>query len=195
MSETQAIDWESRYRDGATGWERHGLNPAFLAWRESGVLAPCRVLVPGSGRSLEPVALAEAGFEVTVVDGAPSAVAIQRSHFERLKLPARAEQADLFEWEPDAPFDAIYDQTCLCALPPGLWPSYALRLHRWLRRNGQLFVLFMQTDRPAGPPFNCDLGAMRRLFGPPGWAWPETMPDRVDHPSGLIEQPVVLRRI
>ena len=36
MSETQAIDWESRYRDGATGWERHGLNPAFLAWREYG---------------------------------------------------------------------------------------------------------------------------------------------------------------
>ena len=36
MSETQAIDWESRYRDGATGWERHGLNPAFLAWRDAG---------------------------------------------------------------------------------------------------------------------------------------------------------------
>jgi hypothetical protein len=25
MSETQAIDWESRYRDGTTGWDRHGL--------------------------------------------------------------------------------------------------------------------------------------------------------------------------
>ena len=111
MSETQAIDWESRYREGTAGWERHGLNPAFLAWRERGTLAPCRILVPGGGRSLEPLALAEAGFDVTVVDAAPSAIAIQRAHFERLKLPARAVQADLFAWDPDEPFDAIYGLT------------------------------------------------------------------------------------
>ena len=96
MSESQVIDWESRYRDGATGWERHSLNPAFLAWRDAGLLAPCRILIPGGGRSLEPLALAEAGFDVTVVDAAPSAIAAQRAHFERLKLPARAEKADLF---------------------------------------------------------------------------------------------------
>ena len=123
MSETQAIDWESRYRDGAAGWERHGLNPAFLAWRELGVLAPCRILIPGGGRSLEPLALAEAGFDVTVVDAAPSAVASQRAHFERLKVRARTEQADLFAWDPDAAFDVVYDQTCLCALPPACGPT------------------------------------------------------------------------
>src|SRR6478736_685143 len=100
MSETQAIDWESRYRDKTAGWERHGINPAFLAWRDSGALAPCRILIPGGGRSL--------------------------------KLRAQVEQADLFAWDPVSPFDAVYDQTCLCALPPGLWPSYARRLHRWL---------------------------------------------------------------
>jgi methyl halide transferase len=195
MSETQAIDWEGRYREGTTGWERHGLNPAFLAWRDAGVLTPCRILVPGAGRSLEPVALAEAGFDVTVVDGAPSAVAIQRAHFERLKLSARAEREDLFAWSPDAPFDAIYDQTCLCALPPGLWPSYVRHLHQWLRPNGMLFILFMQSDRPSGPPFHCDVRAMRHLFGPPGWVWPETLPETVTHPSGLAEQPAILRRV
>jgi hypothetical protein len=195
VSETQAIDWESRYRDGTAGWERHGLNPAFLAWRDAGTLAPCRILVPGGGRSLEPLALAEAGFEVTVVDAAPSAVAMQRAHFARLKLAARAEQADLFAWDPDVPFDAVYDQTCLCALPPGLWPTYTRRLHRWLRRDGALFIMFMQSDRPNGPPFHCDIGAMRRLFGPPAWSWPEVMPTRVEHPSGLTEQPAVLRRV
>jgi methyl halide transferase len=195
MSETQAIDWESRYRDGTSGWERHGLNPAFLAWRNRGTLAPCRILIPGGGRSLEPMALAEAGFDVTVVDAAPSAVAMQRAHFERLKLPARAEQADLFAWDPDAPFDVIYDQTCLCALPPGLWPSYARRLHRWLRPDGSLFILFMQSDRPSGPPFHCDLNAMRHLFGAPGWRWADALPDPIEHPSGLTEQPAILRRV
>src|SRR5215469_11670738 len=100
MSESQAIDWESRYRDGVTGWERHGLNPAFLAWRESGALTPCRVLVPGAGRSLEPIALAEAGFDVTIVDAAPSAVAAQRARVARLQLSAKVEEADLFAWDP-----------------------------------------------------------------------------------------------
>jgi hypothetical protein len=195
MSETQAIDWEGRYREGTAGWERHGLNPAFLAWREAGLLTPCRILIPGAGRSLEPVALAEAGFDVTVVDGAPSAVAMQRAHFERLKLPARAEVEDLFAWAPDAPFDAIYDQTCLCALPPGLWPGYVRRLHQWLRPNSTLFILFMQSDRPSGPPFHCDMRAMRHLFGPPGWVWPSALPETVTHPSGLAEQPAVLRRV
>lgn len=195
MSETQAIDWEGRYREGTAGWERRGLNPAFLAWREAGALAPCRILVPGGGRSLEPLALAEAGFDVTVVDAAPSAIAMQRAHFERLKVPARAVQADLFAWDPDSPLDAIYDQTCLCALPPGLWPSYVVRLHRWLRPNGSLFILFMQSDRPSGPPFHCDISAMRRLFSLPAWAWPEAVTGLVRHPSGLTEQPVVLRRL
>jgi len=194
MSETQAIDWEGRYRGGATGWERHGLNPSFLAWRESGELAPCRIFVPGGGRSLEPLALAEAGFSVTVVDVAASAVAMQRARLERLNLPARVEQADLFAWEPDAPFDAIYDQTCLCALPPALWPNYARRLHRWLRPVGALFILFMQTADGSGPPFHCDLDAMRRLFAPPDWQWPDTLPDMMPHPMGKSEQPAVLRR-
>lgn len=195
MSETQAVDWESRYRHGAIGWERRGLNPAFLAWRESGALTPCRILVPGAGRSLEPLALAESGFDVTVVDAAPTAVATQRARLDRIKLAARVEQADLFAWDPDAPFDTVYDQTCLCALPPGLWPSYVHRLHRWLRPDGTLFILFMQNHRQNGPPFHCDLGAMRRLFAAPAWTWPETLPQRIEHPSGLAEQPAVLRRV
>ena len=195
MSETQAIDWESRYREGTAGWERRGLNPAFLAWREAASLVPCRILVPGGGRSLEPLALAEAGFDVTVVDAAPSAVASQRAHFKRLNLQARVEQSDLFAWDPNEPFDAIYDQTCLCALPPGLWPSYARRLHRWLRADGMLFILFMQSDRPGGPPFHCDVDAMRHLFAPPAWAWPGALSNRVEHPSGLTEQPALLRRV
>jgi methyl halide transferase len=195
MSETQVIDWESRYREGTAGWERHGLNPAFLAWRDGGALMPCRILVPGGGRSLEPLALAEAGFDVTVVDAAPSAVAMQRAYFERLKVPARIEQGDLFAWDPDDPFDAVYDQACLCALPPALWPNYTRRLHRWLRPRGVLFILFMQTNGTSGPPFHCDMNAMRRLFVTPAWTWPEYLPERVEHPSGRgSEQPAILRR-
>lgn len=194
MQPTQAIDWEARYRDGATGWERPGPNPALVAWLDSGTLAPCRILVPGAGRSPEPLLLAEAGFAVTVVDAAETPVAVQRARLERLHVPARVEQADLLSWQPDQPFDAIYDQTCLCALPPAIWPGYVARLHRWLQPGGRLFMLFMQTGTAGGPPFHCDLPSMQRLFAEPAWAWQRPLPPRVEHASGRAEQPAVLRK-
>ncbi|HEY6431217.1 MAG TPA: methyltransferase domain-containing protein [Acetobacteraceae bacterium] len=191
MSGTQAIDWESRYQAGTTRWERPSLNPAFLAWRADGILAPCRILVPGAGRSAEPLALAEAGFDVTVLDVSPTAVDVQRS---RLPPTAQAIQADLFTWTPDRPFDAIYDQTCLCALPPPLLADYERRLADWLRPRGELFVLFMQTGQPGGPPFDCPLPDMRALFAPERWEWPEWLPGLVHHPSLRDEQPAILIR-
>jgi len=193
MDATQAIDWESRYRDGATGWERPGPNPAMQAWLEAGDLSPCNILVPGAGRSVEPLVLAEAGFAVTVVDAAPSAVAVQRARLERLHVRARVEQVDLFDWHPDIRFDAVYDQTCLCALPRSIWPEYVTRLHKWLQPGGRLFILFMQTGSEGGPPFHCDMTEMRRLFPPAVWDWSEPLPPRVEHPSGRAEQPAVLR--
>lgn len=191
MSETQAIDWEARYQAGTTGWERPSLNPAFLAWRADGTLAPCRILVPGAGRSSEPLALAEAGFDVTTLDVSPTAVQAQRS---RLPPTARVIEADLFAWTPDVPFDAIYDQTCLCALPPPRLTGYERRLVDWLRLGGRLFVLFMQTGQPGGPPFDCPVADMRRLFAPERWRWPGVLPELVRHPSRRDEQPAVLIR-
>ncbi len=188
---TQVFDWERRYRDGTTPWESAALNAAFVAWRADGTLAPCRILFPGAGRSLEPAALAAAGFDVTVVDVAASAVAVQRA---RLGARGRAIAADLLEWQAGAPFDAIYDQTCLCALPPAIWPAYAARLAEWLRPGGQFFVLLMQTGHEGGPPFDCPLPAMRALFDDTHWRWPATLPAPVPHGLGYLEQPAVLQR-
>jgi len=39
-------------------------------------------------------------------------------------------------------FDAIYEQTCLCALYPDRWRQYADQLHRWLAPGGRLYALF-----------------------------------------------------
>jgi SAM-dependent methyltransferase len=192
---TQAVDWEARFREGTTRWERPALHPAFVDWQEAGVLTPCRILVPGAGRSAEPAALAEAGFSVTVVDAAPSAVATQRARLERLHMTTHVELADLFAWDAPAPFDAVYDQTCLCALPPDLLPRYVTRLREWLRPGGSLFILFMRTGKDGGPPFDCDLPAMRALFDVARWGWPEALPELVSHPSGVgVEQPAVLLR-
>lgn len=180
--------WESRFQDGRTPWERGTINPAFTAWCQSGALSPCRILVPGAGRSPEPTALLHQGFDVIALDLAESAVADQAS-----RLGAdRVVQADVTAWMPDAPFDAVYDQTCLCALPPDLWAAYAAQLHRWLRPGGRLFVLFMQTGRKGGPPFDCPIPAMKMLFA--GWEWPDALAEGIPHGLGTIEQPAVLIR-
>ena len=183
--------WDERYRAGRTAWERGGLHPAFLAWREAGALRPCRILVPGAGRSPEPQALAESGFDVTAVDAAPSAAAAQR---ERLGA-AHVVQADLLAWNPPTPFDAIYDQTCLCALPPSDRAAYEACLRRWLRPGGTLFALFMMTGREGGPPFDCPPAEMRALFPADRWAWPADMPPPVPHSIGYLEQPAALGRL
>ncbi len=188
---TQVFDWERRYRDGATPWESAALNPAFLAWRAEGTLAPCRILFPGAGRSLEPAALASAGFDVTVVDVAASANAVQQA---RLGTRGRAITADLLEWQTDRPFDAIYEQTCLCALPPAIWPAYAARLAAWLRPGGRLFALLLQRGCEGGPPFDCSIPAMRVLFDRTHWTWPETLPAPVPNALGYLDQPAVLLR-
>jgi methyl halide transferase len=190
---TLSADWESRFRAERTPWERPTLNPAFVAWRAAGTLAPCRVLLPGAGRSGEPLALARDGFDVTIVDSAPSALAVQRVRMQAAGLAADIHEADLLEWSPSAVFDAVYDQTCLCALPPAIWAAYVARLHSWLRPGGALFILFMQTGKEGGPPFDCPPDAMRALFGA-GWSWPDTLPPVVPHSLAEGEIPVVLRR-
>lgn len=192
VTDDPAREWEARYQEGRTGWERGRPNPAFLAWRSDGTLAPCRILVPGAGRSPEPAMLAEAGFDVTVLDAAESAVAFQTA---ALGERGRVVRTDLFAWAPDRPFDAIYDQTCLCALPPETWASYEARLRAWLRPGGRYFALFMQSRREGGPPWNCPVPAMRALFPQARWNWPVTLPALVPHSPDLGEQPAILERL
>ena len=189
-----AADWEARFQAERTPWERPTLNPAFTRWRQSGALAPCRILLPGAGRSGEPLALALAGFDVTVVDCAPTAVAVQRARMAAAAVTAEIVEADLLAWSPERPFDAVYDQTCLCALPPDALGDYAARLHQWLRPGGRLFVLLMQTGEPGGPPFDCPPDAMRTLFGA-GWNWPDRLGDAIASFERYREIPVTLQRL
>ncbi|MDE2199009.1 MAG: methyltransferase domain-containing protein [Rhodospirillales bacterium] len=189
---SQALDWEERYQTNATGWQRAGLGPAFTPWLADGTLRPGRILLPGAGRSHEPRALAEAGFDVTVVDVAPSAVAYQAEHLAPFR--GRAIAADLFAWTPPGPFDAIYEQTCLCALPPAMWEAYAARLAGWLRPGGVLAVLFVQTGREGGPPFHCAVPRMRELFPASLWIWPAALQEEVAPSAELREQPAALIR-
>jgi SAM-dependent methyltransferase len=187
-------DWESRYRTGATGWDRGGVSPALAGWLARDELPQGRVLVPGCGHGYEVLALAEAGHYVTAVDIAAPAVMSLMGQLTDAGLHAKVIQADLLNWTPAEPFDAIYEQTCLCALHPEQWQAYAERLAGWLVPGGKLFALFMQTGRVGGPPYHCEMADMRELFPDSLWIWPEQSSTEVAHPNGLHELAHVLIR-
>lgn len=187
---TQA-GWQSRYDTGKTGWDRGQINPMLAAWLARGILKPCRILVPGCGRGHEVLELASRGFDVTGIDFAPSAVAHVRGELLERGLTAEIFEGDLFAFDPPSRFDAVYEQTCLCALDPENWSRYEARLHGWLRGGGRLAALFMQSGKADGPPFHCDVTEMRRLFDGTRWAW-RGEPERVEHPAGLEEMGVIL---
>ena len=193
--------WEQRFVAHDTPWDRGGPNPQLDAWLRDRVLAPCRILVPGCGAGHEVLALARAGFAVTGLDYSPAALALVREKLRAAGAAASLIEADALCWQPPDRFDAIYEQTCLCALHPDHWRSYADQVAAWLRPGGRLFALFMQAPRAGasdgcieGPPYHCDVNAMRSLFAAPRWIWPAPPYPRVPHPVGYTELAVVLER-
>ena len=199
--------WEEKYRARSIPWDRGAANPALLGWIEDGAFrresddSPPganhieRVLIPGCGRGHEALELARRDYQVTALDIAPTALAHLAAELHAAGVDAECVCADALTWQPAQPFDAIYEQTCLCAIDPAHWATYERQLFGWLRPGGTLFALFMQTDRPGGPPFHCALPDMRALFSEQRWQWPASEPGRVGHPNSLLELAVVLTRL
>ncbi len=194
MDAEKSRAWDEKYHTGTPGWDRGSVSPALLHWLSAGMLTPCRILIPGCGHGHEVVELARRGFAVCAVDIAPTPLARLDRRLGEEGLEAQLIQADVLHWQSAAPFDAIYEQTCLCALPPQEWPAYEAQLHGWLRPGGRLFALFMQTGRPGGPPWHCELGEMRALFPAERWHWVEPPQREIPHPNGLFEYAAVLER-
>jgi SAM-dependent methyltransferase len=193
--------WDQRFSEGNTPWDRGETSPQLHAWLKAGALAPCRVLIPGCGAGYEAATLAAAGFEVTALDYSPEAIARTRKRLDEAGLKASVIEADALAWQSAQPFDAIYEQTCLCALYPDHWRAYADQLHRWLKPRGKLLALFVQWLRPGaaegrieGPPYHCDINAMRALLPDPLWSWPKPPYPRTSHPRGLAELAAILER-
>lgn len=186
--------WDVRYQHAVTPWDRGQTSPALTGWLQERTLQPCRILVPGCGRGYEVIELARRGFDVVALDISAEAVRHVQHKLSESGLEAELIQADLFDWAPDHAFDAVYEQTCLCALLPEQMAAYALRLADWIRPEGDLFALFMQTGKSGGPPFHCDIEHMRQLFPTVMWRWPTEPLLEIPHPSGVHELGAVLRR-
>ncbi len=189
------MDWEARFRADDAPWERPGVHPALTDWAKAGAFsAGERMLVPGCGRGREPEAFARLGLAVTGIDMAPSAIGWQRDHFEQAGLAGQFVTADALAFRPDAPFDAVWEQTFLCAIHPRLRLNWEAMVHASLKPGASLFALFMQKNEPGGPPYGCDLDAMRALLPETRWIWPDGALTAYPHP-GLGEKAELAARL
>ena len=183
--------WKERFATGTTPWNRGAPNPLLEAWIADGTLAPgSMIVVPGCGHGWEVAALSRAGMAVVGIDFAPNALDHCRQVLARDGITARLIDADVLHWQPEAPVDAVFEQTCLCALYPDFWQRYAAQLHAWLKPGGKLLALFLQALRPEsahgfidGPPYHCDINGMRALFPATQWEWPKPPYPQVENPA------------
>ena len=121
-----------------------------MQWIASGELTSGRMAVPGCGNGYEVVNLAKRGFDITAIYFAAQPVQNLRKQLLGFEATTRVVQKNIFEFERSKPFDAVYEQTCFCAITPALRSKYERAVGNWLRVGGQLFILFMQLEnKPA----------------------------------------------
>lgn len=191
MAGPTAEFWQQRFEKNETGWDRGSPSPQLLAWLDSGELQPCRIAVPGCGAGWEVAELVKRGFDVTGLDYTAAAVEKTRALLTAHGLQAEVIQEDVLTYQPERKFDAVYEQTCLCAIHPEHWVAYSQQLRHWLKPQGGLWMMFMQMIRPSaseegvihGPPYHCDINAMRALLAERDWVWPKPPYVKVEHPN------------
>lgn len=65
-------------------------------------------------------------------------------------------------------FDAVFEHTCFCAIPPDRRPDYARAVSTALKPGGLFLAIFYRnpSDRgEPGPPFGCTMNEVDALFG------------------------------
>lgn len=151
------MTWEEHWQNADTPWDLGGSPPALTEALRSGLLptpAGSRALVPGCGSGWDVFTLAEAGFNTTGLEIAPTAAAKVNAAIEERGLPnARCDVADFFSWEPE-PFDLMWDYTFCCAIDPEQRPAWAKQVAAIIRPGGILAALLFPQQRitPEGAP-------------------------------------------
>lgn len=158
-------DWEERYREGDTPWNRGAASPGLVDFLKS---EPVRgeVLVPGCGLGFDVRALAATADRVVGLDLAPSAVKQAR----RIGAVGGEEyvQGDLFELPAKlrGAFDWVFEHTCFCAIDLDRRSDYVAGVTLALKPGGKLLgVFYLDPGVEEGPPFGTTRAELDALFG------------------------------
>jgi len=158
-------NWESRYQTGDMPWEKGAPSPGLVDFLAAHPALPRgAVCVPGCGTGHDVRAWAAAGFDVTGLDLAPSAIRLARERTAAAGLHAAFAQADFLHDPPPRPFDWLFEHTLFCAIDPADRALYVDAAIRWLKPGGNyLAVNYLIPDKD-GPPFGTDRAELLDRF-------------------------------
>ena len=120
-------------------WHREEPAP-LLADTVLGMPAGARVLDVGCGAGVFAVWMSGNGMQVTGIDMMPEAIDMARERARTNEVEVTWLYGDLFAFEPDQPFDLVFDSGCLHSLVGGDPKRYKGQLLAWMKRDG-CFVL------------------------------------------------------
>lgn len=150
MDSSEATFWEQRYLAKDTPWDMAGTPTPLKTYLQTPPPS-ATVLIPGCGTGYEVRTFHEAGWQPQAIDFAAAAVVRAKEFLG--PLGERVTEADFFNSPDLGPFDFVYENTFLCALPPDRRRGYARRVHALLRPRGSLIGLFYYGTDTDGPPF------------------------------------------
>lgn len=165
--------WDQRYRDGQTPWDKGRPAPPLLEWidRNPGAIGG-RVLVPGSGLGHDVRAIAGLPGVAEAVGLDLSPVAVERANAFPRAGSERHRVGDLFDLPAGdrGAYDWIWEHTCFCAIDPSLREAYVGAVHGALKPGGVFLAVFYldpydDEHQPGdGPPHGSSLEELEARF-------------------------------
>ena len=166
-------DWDQRYRQGNTPWDKGRASPALIYWLKN---YPGRILghilIPGCGTGHDVRAIADAEPTSSPLGIDISSTAIATCLQNKVHDNEQYEQTDLFQLSRKfhAAFDWVWEHTCYCAIDPSKRPQYVSAIASALKPGGiflGIFYLNPEVDATTpndGPPHGTSIEDVKSLF-------------------------------
>ena len=178
--------WENLYRTKDMHWDKGAPSPGlvdFLAAHPG--LPRGTVCVPGCGTGHDVRAFAQAGFDASGFDIAPSAILLAGEKAKTAGLRATFHLADFLRDEPPRQFDWLFEHTLFCAIEPGERDDYVHAVLRWLKPDGQYLAVNYLISNKDGPPFGTTRDELWQRFSPHFELVEEWVPRSYPNRTGL----------
>lgn len=165
------VDWELRYQQSDTPWDRGQAHPSLVSCVQSHDISGA-IVVPGCGRAWDLLALAECFPHSSLIGVDLSASAIRDAEIicrDHPRISLR--QGDFFDlpcWHRGEEIGLVWEHTCFCAIPPRLRTAYTATVATLLAPGTWLMGAFFtdMDDENSGPPWNCPRPELLDWFSP-----------------------------
>ncbi|MEM7111891.1 MAG: methyltransferase domain-containing protein, partial [Chloroflexota bacterium] len=190
--------WEHVYQEMDAPWDLGRPTPVFQQLVDEKRFGPGKLIVLGAGKGHDARLFAQAGFAVTAVDFAETAVRHMHANNDPT-APFTPLQADIFALpaELNGTFDYVLEYTCFCAIDKTRRPEYADLVQRLLRPGGTYIALaFPIVDKIGGPPFAVQPDELIQLFTERNFSLESRMmpTNSTPHRQGIEELVVMQKR-